>query len=64
LLVEGIADDADRTAPGSLVVDRCALVYGSALRLRLSSRTVAELGPFTAIEGLDGKAAPAIQDEI
>jgi|TARA_B100001964_G_scaffold2563_1_gene2896 hypothetical protein len=47
-----------------LVVDRCALVYGSALRLRLSSRTVAELGPFTAIEGLDGKAAPAIQDEI
>jgi len=47
-----------------LVVDRCALVYGSALRLRLSSRTVAELGPFTAIEGLGDKAAPAIQDEI
>ncbi|HJM61750.1 MAG TPA: hypothetical protein QF813_09725 [Alphaproteobacteria bacterium] len=64
MLVEGIADDADRTAPGSLVVDRCALAFGPVLRLRLSGRTVAELGPFTAIEGLDGKAAPAIQDEI
>ncbi|MDP7538905.1 MAG: hypothetical protein QF726_00360 [Alphaproteobacteria bacterium] len=64
MLVEGIADDADRTAPGSLVVDRCALAFGPVLRLRLSGRTVAELGPFTAIEGLDGKAAPAIHDEI
>lgn len=63
-LTGNVTDDAVRAALAALALDGSVLAFGPALHLRLSGQAVPGLAPFEAIEGPDGKSAPATQGDV
>ncbi|MDP6951751.1 MAG: Dyp-type peroxidase [Alphaproteobacteria bacterium] len=64
LLSQNVEDDAVRAALSNLALDGCVLALEPVLHRRLSGQSVEGLVPFEAIEGSDGKVAPATQGDV